>query len=477
MRLALASLMVLAACGTDFHQAPPPPDAAPAAPTWYQDAAPIVAAHCMSCHQPGGIAPFSLMDYEDAQSEAPAMLAQIDARTMPPFDAREDADCTPRFGWKDDPRLSPQEIATLHAWVDGGTQEGTVAPVPAPPTTGLTGITKTLAPATPFSASGDRDEFMCFILDPGAQGTWVTGLQVRPGNATVVHHVVVSEMTPGADLDALVAAHGIGQPYNCEGNATPSGLVISIWTPGNEPVETPADLAIPLVAGSKIVMQIHYHPTGGTDAPDTTSIDLRTSSAWPKRMYFVTALGNAATAPDLLADPDDRTSTPEFRIPANESAHTEHMRFTVPDLGGLSDVRLYSVNPHMHLLGTHISGTIERPAARGTDPQDECLANGAWNFDWQRTYLYDAPLDQLPSIAPGDVIDVQCTWDNTIENPFEQRLMHDAGLVAPADVYLGEQTTNEMCLEIFGLSVPAPAQPAARRAPTLADLPRTLLAR
>ena len=103
------------------------------------------------------------------------------------------------------------------------------------------------------------------------------------------------------------------------------------------------------------------------------------------------------------------------------------MRFTVGDLGTLTNVRLYSVNPHMHLIGTHISATIERPAARGGDPQNECLANGNWNFDWQRTYIYDAPLDQLPSVQAGDIIDVQCTWNNTIENPFVQRALNDRG--------------------------------------------------
>jgi len=100
------------------------------------------------------------------------------------------------------------------------------------------------------------------------------------------------------------------------------------------------------------------------------------------------------------ADPDDRlATTPEFRIPANAADHNEHMRITIPALGDLQDVRLYSVNPHMHMVGTHISAKLERPAARGNDPQQECVANGKWNFDWQRTYIYDAPLDELPSVA------------------------------------------------------------------------------
>ncbi len=94
-------------------------------------------------------------------------------------------------------------------------------------------------------------------------------------------------------------------------------------------------------------------------------------------------------------------------------------------------------------------------------PRTECLANGGWNFDWQRTYQYDAPLDLLPSVTAGDVIDIKCKWDNTLENPFVQRMLTDSNLPPqPIDITLGEQTTNEMCLEIFGLSIPAPPKRA-----------------
>ncbi len=464
MRQILLGLALLTACGTDVQSLPP--DAAPTTQlTWYQDVAPVVSKHCMSCHQAGGIAPFSLTDYEDARDNAQRMLVQIDQGTMPPFDAREEPACTPRFGWVDDPRLSASEKKLLHDWVDQGAAKGVVAAVPQPASTALSGITKTLTPTAGFAAMGDRDEFVCYVLDPGAaNGAWLTGLQIRPGIPEVVHHVVLTEIFAGAAQDQLVAAHPVGQPFDCSTITQPGDLTVNIWTPGNQPMETPADLAVPLLAGSKLVMQIHYHPAGSVHTADVTSVDLRTSTTWPKKMYFVGAFGNATAAPQLLPDPDDRTTTPEFRIPANKADHAEHMRFTVPDLGNLTNVRLYSANPHMHLVGTHISGSIERPTARGGDPQKECLANGNWNFDWQRTYIYDAPLDQLPSVEKDDIIDIQCTWNNTIENPFVQRALADQGLNAPVDISLGEGgSTDEMCLEIFGIAVDAPPPPAAAR--------------
>jgi hypothetical protein len=467
----------LFACGTDVRDDDTPdPDPQPRA-TWYQDVAPIVAEHCMGCHQPGGIGPFDLTSYDMASEHATRMLDAIDTGIMPPFDAREETDCTPRFDWQDDPRLSVQEIDTIKMWIDDGRAEGTVAEIPDPPNTTLTGVTKTLKPVVPFTTSGTRDQFICYVLDPQMPaGAWLTGLQIRPGNSLVVHHVVVSELMPGAEHDAVVAQRGIGLPWDCGDTNVPGGFVVNIWTPGNQPMQTTSDLAVPIVGGAKFVMQLHYHPAGMVAAPDATAIDLRTSTTWPKKMYFVGAFGNEFQAPALLPDPDDRVATiPEFRIPANDGDHNEHMRITVPPLGDLQQVQLYSVNPHMHMVGTHISAKVERPAPRGFDPQNECLANGKWNFDWQRTYVYDTTLEQLPTLRPGDVIDVQCKWNNTMENPFVQRLLKDEGLVAPVDITLGEGSTDEMCLEIFGFAIDAPAQPQMRTAPTTSELPMQLL--
>jgi len=465
MRLVHLGVLVLgfAACATDGDDGttdPPPP---PAPTTWYQDVAPLLAGHCMTCHQDGGIAPFSLTDYDNAVDFAPIMLQAVDDEIMPPFDARDEPDCTPRFGWVGDQRLSQAQKDTLHRWVDGGFQLGEVAEIPAIPTTQLDNPSMTLTPAEGFQASGDRDQFICYTFDPGnTQLEWINGLQVMPDDATVVHHAVITEVTPGAELDQLIADHGIGKPFDC-GATPPANLVVHIWTPGNDPMQTNDQIAVPLVAGAKLVMQIHYHPAGVAHNPDKTQIALRFSDTWPNKMYFVGAFGNIPSAPQLLPDPDDGPNGPEFLIPANSELHKEEMRITIPDLGGLTDVRLYSVNPHMHLLGTHVSGTLERPAPRGDDPQTECLANGKWNFDWQRTYTYDAPLDKLPTVQAGDVLDIKCEWNNTIDNPFVQRMLADAGLSAPIDVRLGEQTTDEMCLEIFGIAINAPPPPAQNK--------------
>jgi mono/diheme cytochrome c family protein len=435
--------------------------------SWYQQIAPILSEHCVACHSSGGIGPFPLDDYATAKSRSATILEMVQAGTMPPFDAREEAECTPRFGWVGDPRLSANDKATIQAWIEDGHAVGAVADIPPPQSQELSDISRTLIPDLGFVTSGSKDQFICFVLDPGVTQpvAWLTGLQVRPDLKEVVHHAVISEVVAGPEQDALVAARGIGRPFDCGTAAPPSNFVVHIWTPGNQPMQTQPEIAVPITSGAKLVMQIHYHPAGGTHRADKTAVDLQFSSTWPRKMYFVTAIGNEVTSPNLLPGPAD-VGGPQFKIPRNVADHPEHMRVTIPSLGDLTDVRLFSANPHMHLVGTHISATIERPAARGDDPKTECLANGNWNFDWQRTYTYDTTLDKLPSIAAGDIVDIKCRWNNTISNPFVQRMLIDSDLPPqPIDITIGEQTTNEMCLEIFGLAINAPARPTAINAP------------
>ena len=78
---------------------------------------------------------------------------------------------------------------------------------------------------------------------------------------------------------------------------------------------------------------------------------------------------------------------------------------------------------------------------------DQCLlAIPHWDFDWQRVYRYDAPIEQLPTVAPGDVMTIRCTYDNTVDNPKLADSLQEQGLTQPQTVQLGETTLDEMCL-------------------------------
>lgn len=378
-RAAIVTLLTslgLAACGGGDDADPPPVTG----PTWFADVAPILAEHCMGCHKDGGIAPFVLTDYDAAAPIAPQLLAAIEDGVMPPFDARARPDCTPRHGWQDDPRLSTAEVDTLRAWIANGTPAGAVAAVPPAPVYELAGVNRTLVPTTPFVTTGEADQFICFALDPDVSDlTWVTGLQVRAGNPDVVHHAVTVALFPKRDPgdpdgpnEQLRAAGTIGVPFDCaDGGVTTmaNSFLLSVWTPGNQPIDLPRGVAAPLLARSLVVIQIHYHPGGRlTNLPDATAIDLRLDTVRPTQLYTATAVGNAGRAPDLLAGPGDRAG-PEFRIPAGSADHRESMRFT---LGALdAPLPLFSAYPHMHYVGTGIDVAITRANPTAAQPADE----------------------------------------------------------------------------------------------------------
>src|SRR5580658_1378915 len=64
------------------------PDAAstvPAKPTFSTDVAPILQAKCQSCHEPGSIAPMSLITFDDVRPWARSIRLRVSTRQMPPW--------------------------------------------------------------------------------------------------------------------------------------------------------------------------------------------------------------------------------------------------------------------------------------------------------------------------------------------------------------------------------------------------------
>jgi hypothetical protein len=416
--------------------------------TFHRDVEPILQRSCQGCHAPGGIAPFPLLTYADARPYADAIVQQTTAKLMPPWHAENTSECTTPFGWKDDIRLSDAEIATLTTWRDEKAPEGDPndAPPPIAPITGLAGVALELEPAGPFSVQPNADEFRCFVLDPKlAADSFVNGIFVIPSNRAVVHHVLLFADAKGESL-AKVDSSG---SYDCFGGPelTDPDLLMA-WTPGGVPLEYPPNVAAPLTAGSQLVMQVHYHPHSTSDVEqDTTKIQLRFSDSAPEYRAVTRLIGNfrtqAANGDGLLPGPDDPASGPKFLIPAGASAHTETMRWTYRALrsGGLAPL-LYGIGGHMHYVGSD-----EKIVAQHGDGSSTCLLQiPHWDFDWQRRYDYDAPLEQLPVLSPGDRLEIRCTYDNTLNNAQLAGSLLAQGKTATSDVALGETSLDEMCL-------------------------------
>lgn len=431
--------------------------------TWYQDVAPLVTGKCAGCHTSGGIAPFSVDTYEESKKWSGKMNRDIQNGSMPPWDATDTAECIHPAPFKDDLRLSPAEKELFQAWIDQGTPEGdpnSPAALPTPPALELPDPSVVLTIPTAVEVSGTSDGFTCFVLDPGnVEDVWLTGVQVTAGNPTIVHHVLVFD--DPEDQGASLA--GEDGTYECFGGPGVSNAkLLGAWAPGAVPAVPPAETGMPLRTGTKLVVQVHYHPTGnGVEIDDATQVSLRWTSTKPANLGALFLIGNFPAADMLIAGgigfglqpgEDDVNGAASFVIPAGKSGHVEEMRYRIAgDASTPLPLRLWAVGTHMHYVGTDMM-----IRSSGAVTGDQCLVRTpAWDFNWQRLYFFDKPMEQLPFVRPGDVLTLRCTYDNTLGNPFVRDALDAAGQDAPHDVLLGEETLDEMCLGVFGVAVPA----------------------
>lgn len=462
--LALSSLIAIAACssndgtGSDDGGVVTPP---PGTPTFANDVEGILQRRCQSCHSEGGVAPFSLVTYDEAKGWGPTAKSYVTTRAMPPWGAFDDDACKVRHGFKNDLRMTDAEIATFSAWVDGGMPLGDEGARPPPATfsrIGLANKTHTLQMPAPFEVlAGGKDDIRCFSIDPGfAQDTWVNGVDVVPGDPRVVHHAIVF-VDPQGESTAK-AAEG-GGSYRCFGGpqvSTPSLLLA--WAPGVPPADYGSETAIKVNAGSKLVLQVHYHPSSQETVSDQTGFDLRIVPQRPSLVAQMLLLGNASSAEGpikLLAGPADPPTGPAFHIPAGATAHTESMELTVPEtVQGLPlpELRVHSAGAHMHWAGVDMKIEIDRKAPNAEQPAKECLlGTPKYDFNWQRSYEYDAPFDALPRVGAGDTLRFSCTYDNSMGNLHVRRALAEQQRATPADISLGEETLDEMCLGVLVL--------------------------
>lgn len=384
-----------------------------AAVTYWRDVRPILATHCVGCHYEGGIAPLRLDGVEHATPFASLIASATAERTMPPYGVDNGGDC---HTFRDARWLSDDELATLASWAELGAPAGDpdTAPPDPPPASGLDGEIRTLVMPEPYVPNDTvDDDYRCFVLDgvaPADATTFVTGFDVRPGNAEIAHHAIVwapRTLDAVAQAQALDAAEP-GQGYTCYGTAQVPAAVVAAWAPGGVPSHYPDDLGIELLAGAPLIVQMHYNTLAGPGMADQTSIDLQVVEGGVTPARFVG-----------LADLD-------LALPAGEDeVATTH----VGKLGGGLDtpVRVHGVFPHMHTLGRDLS--LER------DDDGSCLISvPRYDFHWQLLYFYEQAVE-LPLDA---MLSLRCSYDTSSR---EQT------------TFWGEGTMDEMC--IVGLLVSA----------------------
>jgi hypothetical protein len=394
--------------------------AAAGAPTYAKDVSRILQASCERCHRPGQIGPFALTNYEEARAFATEIKRVTEERRMPPWSA------VPGHGeFRNERRLSAEEIATIAAWVDAGAPLGNKKDLPAkmvwnddwsfgPPDLVLT-------PEGDFEVSGKGiDQYRCFVMPSGLHEVrYIQAMEVKPGNRKVVHHVrAFADITGQAKkLDASDPKPG----FDCGLSMIAPYKRISIggWAPGMVPEKLPETIGVYLPADADIVMEVHYH-RNGLKQTDRSSLGIYLHQVAPKNIAKSHVIMNIA-----------------IRIPPGVERHEERAKKILN-----APILATSIMPHMHLLGVEMRVTATLPDGSVRD----LVWAKPYDFNWQTSYRFKEPI-LLPKDTRIDVVAIYNNSDSNPKNPSNPL----------KEVRFGEATDQEMLVAFLGYIDPPAA--------------------
>ena len=161
--------------------------------TYNDDVFPILRDQCARCHVAGGVAPMSLMTYDEAFPWAESIRAELVATHMPPWNAEEG------FGeLKRAHTLSPQELDIILTWATGGNPRGALDQK-LPPVTLKNDWTMgapdlALPLPSEFTVAADKMEDSARVHVPTGtnEPRWVRAVDLLPGTPSIVRSAVIS---------------------------------------------------------------------------------------------------------------------------------------------------------------------------------------------------------------------------------------------------------------------------------------------
>ena len=404
-------------------------------PTFSRDIAPILFAHCATCHRPGEVGGFSLLSFADVRPRAAAIARVTRLRAMPPWKP----DAVPGAALLGARSLDEHAVDLIERWVAGGALEGAPADLPAAPTfpdgwqLGQPDLVVSMN--EPYVvAAGGRDVLRNFVIPLNLPvGRYVRGLEFRPGNARVVHHanIRVDRARAARAADGADVEPGFDGRLNA-GTEFPDGQFLG-WTPGQLPPLLAGDSAWWLDAGSDLVVQLHLRPTDGQERVQVR-IGLFFTDEAPKRTPVMVRLGKQ-----------------DIDLPAGASEYRVEDTYRLP-----VDAELLAIQPHAHFRARDVNASAQLPDGS----LRQLLHIGSWDFDWQDQYRYVDPI-RLPA---GSVLRMTFRFDNSASNPRNPDF-------PPRRVRWGQNSNDEMGDVWFQLVAPD----ARTRARLLADSGRKVL--
>lgn len=227
--------------------------------TYTEDVFPVFLNRCSRCHITGGVAPMSLLTYEEAYPWAEALRAELLARALPASSADDSFVRTAHTS------LSARELDVILVWATGGVPVGD--PAKTLPTVELRPEWPHGPPdaALPFPAEyrlepDTMEETRDFIIPTDFGGPrWVRAVDVLPGTPAVVRDVVVYL-----------------KPRQVP-SARSSEQVLATWFPQQDPRLAAMKTPVRLPAGAQLGLRVHYKKTWkyeGIAMTDRTAVGL-----------------------------------------------------------------------------------------------------------------------------------------------------------------------------------------------------------
>ncbi len=382
---------------------------APPTVTFTKDVAPILQAKCQDCHQPGSIAPMSLMTYEETRPWVRDIRERVSEREMPPWHIDKSVGIQK---FKNDFSLSDAQIATIVKWVDEGAPKGDPADMPPPkkmpdpnqwkgvidglgqPDLVLTSPSWTEPPV--HQDVWWRPEQPIPITEP----RWVRAVEIRPATTPgrrIFHHIIAYRELNADEADQVNTGTGGGG----RNLALVDALVnrrpqLMEWAIGKTYDLYRAGTGKRIEPGEKISWEMHIHAVGEqiTSAAQIAIWFYPKGQEPSKETYLVgfQAVGDRTPGSSGLDIRPNSISMSEGFTTLTKNAILENFQ------------------PHMHLRGKAME--LEAILPNGQHQVVSFVRN--FNFNWMTNYVYAD--DAAPAFPKGTIIHVTAWYDNTAGN-------------------------------------------------------------
>ena len=359
-------------------------------PTYSKDVAPILQAKCASCHNPEGIGPMPLQNYEQVKPFAALIHDRTSKRIMPPWHVDTGIGIQ---SFKNDASLSDEQIDIIEDWFLAGAPEGDPTDLPEPiefPSGAAWQLGDQLGPPDLIIKSSPYD-----VIANGQDQWWTPNVPFQGLNSE--RFLKAAEFKPSYPLGKKVVHHGHAVLVPEGGGRS---VALARYGVGKSWEMFPEGTGMRVPADGRIAWNLHYFPVGAEGPGDVVEVGLwfYPEGQTPEKetvgeaMFRVDGLKGMARGQDIVIPPHG------YQV--LQGTH----RLDAPAV-------IHSYRPHLHMRGRVMTMEAIYP-----DGKKEVLSQvNNYDHNWQIAYMYED--DVKPLLPTGTILQFTSVFDNTANNP------------------------------------------------------------